>query len=163
MLRKFFSLGGLSPWTVSDGGEVYSPSVGGKRFLKKFFSLGRLSPWRPPTVEKCTRRNVGGKRFLKNKFFSLGRRTPWRIPTISKCTFLLCGRKVPKRTHPSGGEPTDSPPLGIPPLPWGCVRGTCPPLPKSASGGKTPFGKLTASALILAVRCTATNTGQANH
>ena len=40
---------------TTDGGEVYSPNVGGKRFLKnKFFSLGRRTPWRPPTVEKCT-------------------------------------------------------------------------------------------------------------
>ena len=27
--NKFFSLGGLPPWTVSDGGEVYSPNVRG--------------------------------------------------------------------------------------------------------------------------------------
>ena len=94
--------------------------------------------------------------FLKKEFFSLDGLPPWRIPTISKCTFLLCGRKVPKRTHPSGGEPTDSPPLGIPPLPWGCFMGTGSPLPKSASGGKPPFGKLTASAFILAMQCPGT-------
>ena len=46
---------GAAAVEATDGGEVYSPNVGGKRFLKnKFFSLGRRTPWRPPTVEKCT-------------------------------------------------------------------------------------------------------------
>ena len=99
-------------------------NVGGKRFLKKnsFALAGSRREghrrWRSVLAER--RR----KAFFKKEFFCLGGRPPWRIPTISKCTFLLCGRKVPKRTHPSGGEPTDSPPLGIPPLPWGCFMGT---------------------------------------
>ena len=88
-------------------------------FLKKSsLALAGCRRGRSPTVEKCTRRTSAKNVFLKKEFFGLGGLSPWRSPTVEKCTFLLCGRKVPKRTHPSGGEPTDSPPLGIPPLPW---------------------------------------------
>ena len=53
--NKFFSLGGLPPWTVSDGGEVYSPNVGGKRFLKKSsLALAGCRRGRSPTVKKCS-------------------------------------------------------------------------------------------------------------
>ena len=49
---------------ASDGGEVYSPSVGGKRFLKnKFFSLGRLSPWTVSDGGEVYSPNVGGTSF----------------------------------------------------------------------------------------------------
>ena len=77
--------------------------------------------------------------------------------------FSAMRQKSTKENAPKRGRTYGSPPLGIPPLPWGCVRGTCPPLLKSASGGKTPFGKLTASAFILAGKCTETRAGQANH
>ena len=113
LYKEFFGLGGCTPWTVSDGGEVYSPNVGGKRFLKKSSLAlagarrGGHRRWRSVLAER--RR----KAFLK-KFFSLGRRTPWRPPTVEKCTFLLCGRKVPKRTHPRGANLRIRPPWGSP-------------------------------------------------
>ena len=81
--------------------------------------------------------------------------------TSFNCSFLPRAEKNQK-SRPKGAEPTVRP-LWTPPLPWGWLKGTESPLPKSASGGKTPFGKRTASALILAGMYTVTRAGQANH
>ena len=88
---------------------------------------------------------------LKKEFFGLGKARHNVGGTCSNCTFLPRAEKYQK-SRPKGDEPTVRP-LWTPPLP-SCVMGTCSPLPKSASGGKTPFGKRTASALILAGTCT---------
>ena len=120
--KEFFSLGGLPPWTVSDGGEVYSPNVGGKRFLKKssLTLVGcRRDEFRRVRSVLAERRR---KAFFEKEFSSLGGLPPWTVSDGEEMFFSAASRKEPKES-PQRGRTYGSPPLDSP-TPVGMAQGS---------------------------------------